>query len=149
MYLFVSNVDGIATSHWLLLAVVTLPLKKLLVSLFFPSHTHIYLPILDLTKYGSHVYVLVRRGELRASKIMAKRLMNNPKIVSSYVLFLALSHAAVDRPLEHRGYRMPRRWGPSPELADQERQNWRGEESPRQRAFLCHRFVASNKIAHV
>ena len=36
---------------------------------------------LDLTKYGSHVYVLVRRGELRASKIMAKRLMNNPKIV--------------------------------------------------------------------
>ena len=35
----------------------------------------------DLTKYGSHVYVLVRRGELRASKIMAKRLMNNAKIV--------------------------------------------------------------------
>ncbi|OJT12997.1 Thioredoxin reductase [Trametes pubescens] len=34
----------------------------------------------DLTKYGSHVYVLVRRGELRASKIMAKRLMNHPKI---------------------------------------------------------------------
>ncbi|KAG1739524.1 hypothetical protein EDB19DRAFT_1635768 [Suillus lakei] len=34
-----------------------------------------------LTKYGSHVYVLVRRSELRASKIMAKRLMNNPKIV--------------------------------------------------------------------
>ncbi|CAL1713665.1 unnamed protein product [Somion occarium] len=33
-----------------------------------------------LTKYGSHVYVLVRRGELRASKIMQKRLINNPKI---------------------------------------------------------------------
>jgi len=33
-----------------------------------------------LTKYGSHIYVLVRRSELRASKIMAKRLMNNPKI---------------------------------------------------------------------
>jgi len=33
-----------------------------------------------LTKYGSHVYVLVRRSELRASKIMAKRLENNPKI---------------------------------------------------------------------
>ncbi|KAJ7695781.1 hypothetical protein B0H17DRAFT_1055546 [Mycena rosella] len=33
-----------------------------------------------LTKYGSHVYVLVRRSELRASKIMAKRVMNNPKI---------------------------------------------------------------------
>lgn len=33
-----------------------------------------------LTKYGSHVYVLVRRSELRASKIMAKRLMNHPKV---------------------------------------------------------------------
>jgi len=33
-----------------------------------------------LTKYGSHVYVLVRRGELRASKIMAKRLLSNAKI---------------------------------------------------------------------
>lgn len=49
-----------------------------------------YIPfsVTDLTKYGSHVYVLVRRGELRASKIMAKRLMNNPKIVS---LFLCVS----------------------------------------------------------
>lgn len=36
----------------------------------------------DLTKYGSHIYVLVRRGELKASKFMAKRLMNHPKIVS-------------------------------------------------------------------
>lgn len=35
----------------------------------------------DLTKYGSRVYVLVRRGELRASKIMAKRLLANSKIV--------------------------------------------------------------------
>ncbi len=35
----------------------------------------------DLTKYGSHVYVLVRRGELRASKIMAKRLLSNSKVV--------------------------------------------------------------------
>ncbi|KAG1769747.1 thioredoxin reductase [Suillus placidus] len=33
-----------------------------------------------LTKYGSHVYVLIRRSELRASKIMAKRVMNHPKI---------------------------------------------------------------------
>lgn len=33
-----------------------------------------------LTKYASHVYVLVRRDELRASKIMAKRLMNHPKV---------------------------------------------------------------------
>src|SRR6266478_3246081 len=44
--------------------------------------SHICFSSIDLTKYGSHVYVLVRRGELRASKIMAKRLMNNSKIVS-------------------------------------------------------------------
>lgn len=35
---------------------------------------------LDLTKYGSHVYVLVRRSELRASKIMAKRLTSHHKV---------------------------------------------------------------------
>ena len=35
---------------------------------------------IDLTKYGSHVYVLVRRSELRASKIMAKRLTSHPKV---------------------------------------------------------------------
>jgi thioredoxin reductase (NADPH) len=50
----------------------------------------------DLTKYGSHVYVLVRRSELRASKIMAKRLMNHPKIVRlhlfSYLLITYLPH---------------------------------------------------------
>ncbi len=39
-------------------------------------------PIQVLTKYGSQVYVLVRRSELRASSIMAKRLLSNPKIVS-------------------------------------------------------------------
>ncbi|WFD30608.1 hypothetical protein MSPP1_001629 [Malassezia sp. CBS 17886] len=33
-----------------------------------------------LTKYASHVYVLVRRGELRASKIMGKRLLAHPKV---------------------------------------------------------------------
>jgi len=33
-----------------------------------------------LTKYGSHVFVLVRRDELRASKIMAKRLLSHPKV---------------------------------------------------------------------
>jgi len=33
-----------------------------------------------LTKYGSHIYVLVRRDELRASAIMAKRLKSNPKV---------------------------------------------------------------------
>jgi len=33
-----------------------------------------------LTKYGSKVYVLVRRDQLRASQIMAKRLLANPKV---------------------------------------------------------------------
>jgi thioredoxin reductase (NADPH) len=33
-----------------------------------------------LTKYASHVTVLVRRDELRASKVMAKRLLNHPKV---------------------------------------------------------------------
>lgn len=43
-----------------------------------------------LTKYASHVYVLVRRDELRASKIMAKRLLNHPKVT---ILF---NHVAVE-----------------------------------------------------
>jgi len=33
-----------------------------------------------LTKYGSHVTVLVRRDQLRASSIMAKRLLAHPKV---------------------------------------------------------------------
>lgn len=33
-----------------------------------------------LTKYGSSVTVLVRKDKLRASKTMAKRLLNNPKV---------------------------------------------------------------------
>lgn len=33
-----------------------------------------------LTKYASHVYVLVRRDQLRASKVMAKRLISHPKV---------------------------------------------------------------------
>jgi len=35
---------------------------------------------LFLTKYGSHVTVLVRRDKLRASAVMAKRLLSHPKI---------------------------------------------------------------------
>ncbi|GBC50016.2 thioredoxin reductase [Rhizophagus irregularis DAOM 181602=DAOM 197198] len=35
---------------------------------------------LFLTKYGSHVYVIVRRDKLRASKVMANRLLSNPKV---------------------------------------------------------------------
>ncbi|KAH8899314.1 thioredoxin reductase-like protein [Thozetella sp. PMI_491] len=37
-----------------------------------------------LTKYGSHVTVLVRRDKLRASNIMAKRLLSNKKITVRY-----------------------------------------------------------------
>ncbi|KAJ8659099.1 thioredoxin-disulfide reductase [Lichtheimia ornata] len=33
-----------------------------------------------LTKYGSHVHVLVRRDVLRASKVMANRLLKHPKV---------------------------------------------------------------------
>lgn len=33
-----------------------------------------------LTKYGSHVHMLVRRGQMRASKAMQDRVLSNPKI---------------------------------------------------------------------
>jgi len=33
-----------------------------------------------LTKYGSHVHMLVRRGEMRASKAMQDRVLSNPKV---------------------------------------------------------------------
>ncbi|KAJ3091564.1 thioredoxin-disulfide reductase [Quaeritorhiza haematococci] len=33
-----------------------------------------------LSKYGSKIYVLVRRDQLRASKVMAERLLSNPKV---------------------------------------------------------------------
>ncbi|KAI1314062.1 hypothetical protein F5Y03DRAFT_336041 [Xylaria venustula] len=38
-----------------------------------------------LTKYGSHVTVLVRRDELRASNIMQKRLLNHPKVTVRFL----------------------------------------------------------------
>ncbi|WFD19755.1 hypothetical protein MCAP1_001991 [Malassezia caprae] len=44
-----------------------------------------------LTKYASHVYVLVRRDELRASFIMAKRLLSHPKVT---VLFNTIATEA-------------------------------------------------------
>lgn len=37
-----------------------------------------------LTKYGSHVTVLVRKDKLRASKTMAKRLTSHPKVTVRY-----------------------------------------------------------------
>lgn len=37
-----------------------------------------------LTKYGSHVTVLVRRDQLRASSIMAKRLLSHPKVTVKF-----------------------------------------------------------------
>lgn len=37
-----------------------------------------------LTKYGSHVTVLVRKEKLRASKTMAKRLTSHPKVTVRY-----------------------------------------------------------------
>ncbi len=33
-----------------------------------------------LTKYASKVYLLVRRDQLRASKVMQERVLKNPKI---------------------------------------------------------------------
>lgn len=46
---------------------------------------------LFLTKYGSKVYVLVRKDKLRASTIMAKRLLSHPKVE---VLFNTVSKEA-------------------------------------------------------
>ena len=39
---------------------------------------------LFLTKYGSKVFVLVRRDQLRASKVMANRLLSHPKVKVLY-----------------------------------------------------------------
>jgi hypothetical protein len=66
------------TSHWPLLEVETVQPRRLLVS--FSINVLDKANIQDLTKYASHVYVLVRKGELRASKIMAKRLVQHPKV---------------------------------------------------------------------
>ena len=72
---------GIGTSLWQLLVEATPQLRRQPVSIHLLCRIQdANRPCTDLTKYGSHVYVLVRRGELRASKIMAKRLMNHPKV---------------------------------------------------------------------
>lgn len=66
------------TSHWPLLEEVTVQPRRLPVSSL--TLCVVAKLISDLTKYASHVYVLVRKGELRASKIMAKRLVQHPKV---------------------------------------------------------------------
>ena len=106
------------TNLWLL-SVVAIPLPRRLhanphaVTIFFTSHNCFSA---DLAKYGSHVYVFVRRGELRASKIMAKRLMNDPKIVSRslHISFSSpnstiTTHFSHDQPPPRRSFGTPSR----------------------------------------
>lgn len=50
-----------------------------------------------LTKYGSHVTVLVRKDALRASKTMAKRLLSNEKITVKF------NHVGVEIKGDERG----------------------------------------------
>jgi thioredoxin reductase (NADPH) len=92
---------GADRNRLLLLVVGIQPLRKLLVSLvrlYGPSITKATLRT-DLTKYGSHVYVLVRRDELRASAIMAKRLKANPKVVRDQLAHPLLAYSwSHDRP---------------------------------------------------
>jgi thioredoxin reductase (NADPH) len=94
--LFTLEVDKNFTTginHSLLLE-AAIPLQKRRHVCTVPSSfqllsTFLFCVFLDLTKYASQVYVLVRRDELRASKIMAKRLMNHPKVVSLQFIILA------------------------------------------------------------
>ena len=44
-----------------------------------------------LTKYGSKVYIIHRRDDFRASKIMLKRAQSNPKVQVPSGLFACLS----------------------------------------------------------
>ena len=49
-----------------------------------------------LTKYASKVYLLVRRDKLRASAVMQKRLMSNPKVRRPSPTTTSVPSAATD-----------------------------------------------------
>ena len=113
---------------------------------FFPPLSLIIPAYLsDLTKYGSHIYVLVRRGELKASKIMAKRLLNHPKIVS----LSRFSHTHIvqriffkipDSIVEHSCDRMPRRRRLTEQPPYKEREDRRRERPSCSWIVLRHRY---------
>lgn len=54
-----------------------------------------------LTKYASHVTVLVRRDVLRASKVMAKRLLDNKKVTVRFNTVVTEARGGEDKLLTH------------------------------------------------
>lgn len=65
---------------------------------------------LFLTKYGSKVYIIHRRGELRASRIMQKRALENEKIEVRTPSYRTLPISSLSSSL----YFLP--WGPRMQL---------------------------------
>lgn len=98
-----------------------------------------------LTKYASHVYVLCRREQLRASKVMAKRLKSHPKVT---ILWNSVATEACGdgvRPLGVTAIwsiRVERRIGLAPVDQGQEHQDRRDQGPARQRPLLRHRSRA-------
>lgn len=96
-------------------------------------------------QYASHVYVLVRRDQLRASKVMAKRLMSHPKVTILWnsepveakgdgvrSSFLSLLLHSTDTNAHA---------GPPPIHLGSQHQDGRDHRPPRQRTLLRHRYV--------